>query len=177
MIERLYKKIGLFEKIEKSFSLNRTEIFSVLQANMDEDPGAEFTTDLSKRRYKLKVSGDEIRFKERKKFEDSQTLNTYIIGTFEDAGGSTIFNLMIFIKPMVFLSTTAYNVLLIPILLYGAMVLEGNSKVLLAVFIILIPVAYGRSLYEWNSALSKMKYEFERELDFIFNNVEKPGSG
>jgi hypothetical protein len=108
--------------------------------------------------------------KERKKFEDSETRKTYLAGILEEDENGTSLKFRIYIKPFEFLSSIISSVIMLIFIIYGISVADGNTELLLIGLLIISPVGFWRTIYEWNSALKKMKYEFERELKFILES-------
>jgi hypothetical protein len=166
----IYEKIGMFEEIESSYSFRQQEVILIFKSNWDLDTGFEILSDLDKKRYKYSIEDNKVRVKEQKKFEYSETRKTFLVGKLEENDCGTIIKFKVYIKPFEFLFSVISSFIMLLIISLGIFLTEGNTKLLLIGLLVISPVAFGRLIYEWSSALKKMKYEFERELRFILDS-------
>ncbi len=169
-MKQVYEKIRLYEKIECSYTMSPQDVISIFKSNWDEDNGMEILFSMEKSRYKYSIRDNVLTVKERMKFEDSNTRKTYLKGVLLENGNETMLKFRIYIKPFEFLSLTITTFVILALVIYGFSVADGSTKLLLYGLLIIVPVGYGQTVYNWNNTLKKMKYEFERELKFILES-------
>ncbi|MTI19789.1 hypothetical protein E1176_02020, partial [Fulvivirga sp. RKSG066] len=130
-MQKFYKLLGLNEQFELEYLGDVNELINRLSTNWQKDEGIELQSDLEKKRYKFSVNGNNITIKETRKFEDSETRKTYIVGQIDNRVTSVKLSFQIFIKSFEFYSSILSTLLIIAFLIYGLIITDGNSKLLL----------------------------------------------